>query len=99
MGAGHCWRAAPRSPPGPLTAEEPCRSRNAGFSASPADAPHALVHRVVFLSHLPQRFQLRGIGGRLRLAPGGGVGLLSLITGLPLGLGLDEAALVGTGPQ
>ena len=63
--------------------------------ATPADAAQAFVDRVVILSHLPQRIQRRRVAGSwLGFTPRGELGFLSLVTGFPLGPGLDESALL-----
>jgi methylglutaconyl-CoA hydratase len=62
-------------------------------SATPADAAQAFVNRVVFLPHLLQRFHRRVAAG-LGLALGGQRSFLARVTGFPLGLGLDEPALL-----
>jgi len=63
-------------------------------STSPADAAQAFVNRVVFPPHLLQRLQIlcvrSGLGLTLRRKRNG----LTLIAGLPLGLRLDEPALL-----
>ena len=68
-------------------------------STSPADAAQAFVNRIVFPPHLLQRFQRRCVAGLLRLglAFRGERRGLALITGLPIGLGLDEPALLDRG--
>src|SRR6202166_4291642 len=66
-------------------------------SASAADAAQAFVNLVVFPPHLLQRFQRPAVAGglgRLGLASRGKFCGLTFITGLPLGLLLDEPALL-----
>jgi hypothetical protein len=70
------------------------RPSMAEFSTSPTDAAQAFVNRIVFPSHLLQRFQRRCVAGRLGLAFRDERSGLTLITGLPIGLGLDEPALL-----
>src|SRR5258706_13944920 len=68
--------------------------RSIKISTSPADAAQAFVDLVVVPSHLLQRFQRPRVGRGLGLALRGERNGLSLITGFPLGLRLDEPALL-----
>src|ERR1035438_6143502 len=86
------WPRLPKSARGTGTQARPDFRENR--SATPANAVQALVDRAVFLSHLPQRIQRRRVVGRFGFALRGELGLLSLVTGFPLGLRLDEPALL-----
>src|SRR5689334_3302184 len=94
--------ARPRKPPRglrPLPRSVPGAGARRRELAAAADAAHAAVDLGILPPHLLDGLQLLAGGGRLRLALRRQFRFLLGVTRLPLGLGLEEAAILLDGER